>query len=376
MRVSLMLAVVINLVAPLAYAATPPPLQITRVLPDPVAPQTDAHDEAVELRNAGAGPLDLAAYTVKVGTHTYHLPSQTLAPDDTRILTAAEVTWSLANAGGSLTLADASGAVIDTVTWPAAKPGQWWTKQPDGNWAWAAPDASVAEPGRGNASVPLELSELLPNPASPQTDAKDEFVEIYNPTDLPVELTGYSIKTGSALTTSHAITGIVPAAGYLALTSGMSHITLANAGGLVALFDPSGTQVGPTVSYGAAADGQAWARFEAGWAWTTIPTPGTANQHAAPGSSSAQPKAAVSRGSVKSAKITAAKPAKATKAKTATSTTAKPGVATAGQKPSGTWLLFALAGLTIAYVIYEFRYDLRHFYHQLRGHADSRTPAG
>jgi hypothetical protein len=37
--------------------------------------------------------------------------------------------------------------------------------------------------------------------------------------------------------------------------------------------------------------------------------------------------------------------------------------------PHESWLLFALAGLTMAYIIYEFRYDLRNYYYKLRRHA-------
>jgi hypothetical protein len=373
MRLGVLFAVLINLIGPVAGAAAPPTLELVRLLPDPAAPQTDAQDEALEIHNASSQVVSLSGYQVKVGSRTYRLPSQDVAAEATVTLTSAQVAWSLANAGGTLVLLDGSGATVDSATWPKAEPGQWWTKQADGTWAW-----SGEEPGRGNAaSAPLELSELLPDPAAPQTDAADEFVELYNPTDQPVDLAGYKLKTGTA---AHTLSGTVPAAGYLALTSAKSHIALANAGTAVTLLDPAGAPVGPGVTYGAAKAGQAWARFEDGWAWTTTATPGAANELTAPAAqtdavahTTAKSKAAT-KAKTSAAHITKSVAAKTTKAKSSASP--KPSAQPAGSKPSGTWLLFALAGLTIAYVIYEFRYDLRHFYHQLRGYTGSRTPAG
>ena len=50
-----------------------------------------------------------------------------------------------------------------------------------------------------------------------------------------------------------------------------------NAGGAVELLDPSGLTADQTPPYGAAPDGQAWAYFEAGWAWTLQLTPNQPN---------------------------------------------------------------------------------------------------
>jgi hypothetical protein len=239
--------------------------------------------------------------------------------------------------------------------------------------------ASLPTPGLGSGTpAPLELNELLPDPASPLTDAKDEFVEIFNPNSDPVDLAGYIIKTGASLGTSHKLaSAIVPAGGYLALKSGTTKIALANAGSSVALFNPGGTQLGATITYSKAKAGQAWARFDDHWQWTLEATPGDPNILDEPTATAA---AAASKASkTKAAKAKAAS-SKTTKAKSSKAKTAKTGAAapvlTAAQSPGGFWLLFALAGITIAYVIYEFRYDLRNFYFRLRGYPGSGEKAG
>jgi hypothetical protein len=236
--------------------------------------------------------------------------------------------------------------------------------------------ASTGDPADPSDAAPLELNELLPDPASPLTDAADEFIELYNPNSFPVSVEGFVIKTGSSLSTKHVLAAAtVPAGGYLALTSSTTKIALSNSGSSVALFDPAGIQVGTTVTYPKAKTGAAWARADDAWAWTTSPTPGAANLMAelAGSTGSSAGSAASNKAKASAAKAKTTK-AKTTKAATVSSKSTDP--TAAGTTPGGRWLLFALAGLTIAYVIYEFRYDLQNFYFKLRSYPGRRRPTG
>jgi len=239
-----------------------------------------------------------------------------------------------------------------------------------------ASGGTVAGASSGDPAV-VELNELLPDPAAPLTDAHDEFIEIYNPNDAPVDLAGYVVKTGASLSTKHTLPDtVVGAGGYVALISGVTKIQLANAGSSVALFDPDGTQLGATVIYPKAPTGDAWALNSDIWSWTTTPTPGAPNlittpAAGAPGSGSSSTKNKASK-----ATSTKAKAAKALKAAQATVASAAAPAAAAASTTGGRWLLFTLGGLTIAYVIYEFRHDLRNYYFKLRGHAGGRPGAG
>ncbi|HSX01402.1 MAG TPA: lamin tail domain-containing protein, partial [Candidatus Saccharimonas sp.] len=243
---------------------------------------------------------------------------------------------------------------------PTPKP----TSAPSGQ-ASPVPVAAVTASDSAGPYAQLMLTELLPDPAAPQTDAHDEFIELYNPNDQPVDIKGYIIKTGASLGTKHTLPSAVIAPGtYLAVTSAASHIALSNSGTSLALYDPAGHQLGDTVTYGSAKPGQAWAWSESGWTWTTTPTPGAANHITAVSGQTGS-----STGSVKGS--TASK----VSSPTSTTSAAKSAATSAASTHSGNWLIWVLVGLTICYCLYEFRHDLRRYYHQLRGHSGRRREA-
>lgn len=387
----------LNLTLPAVALAAEPPgsLELSELLPDPAAPQTDADDEFVELHNAGSEAVELNGYSLRVGTKTYPLPAQSLTAGEYAVLTSAVSPWPLTNNGGTIALLDAAGHELQTTTWPKAKVGAAWMKNGDNQWAWTAEPTpgetnilASAAPGQtvpSSEPVPavsdgaiyplLDITELLPDPDAPQTDATDEFIELYNPNPEAVSLKGYVLKTGKTLSSRYTLPELMIGPGeYLALKSAQTHLGLTNTGSSVALFDPAGHQLGAVPSYTAAKSGQAWAWSESGWVWTTTSTPGAANIIAAPAA-----------GSVAGAKATATKAsssskAKTTSAKTSKSTTKSPSTskpaATASShallantaSPNTPWLLFALGALTIGYIIYEFRHDLLSYYHRLRGY--------
>lgn len=74
------------------------------------------------------------------------------------------------------------------------------------------------------------ISELLPNPAQPQMDAENEFIELYNPNSKPFDLSSFTIEIG--LSTKHDYTfpsGIIlPAKSFKAFFSGDTSLSLSN----------------------------------------------------------------------------------------------------------------------------------------------------
>lgn len=127
-------------------------------------------------------------------------------------------------------------------------------------------------------SVP-RLSEILPNPASPQTDADDEFIELYNSNSQPFDLSGFSLQVGTTTThkyTFPAGTDIQPQQ-FSAYYSSDTGLSLSNSGGQVKLLDPSGNQLAQSDIYSTAKDGYAWIYANGTWQWTTSPTPSAKN---------------------------------------------------------------------------------------------------
>lgn len=241
----------------------------------------------------------------------------------------------------------------------------------------------LSAPGLGgvaaNEVVAFEMNEFLPDPAAPASDATGEYIEFFNPSAEPATLKGYVVKTGSALGTKHTLPDvIVPGGGYAAVYSAVSKIALSNSGSSAALFAPDGTQVGPTVTWGKAKTGEAWARFDDTWAWTAEPTPVAANELVVPTSATAAAAAKAKASTSASVKKASAKTTTTSKTKTATEKAkakagqAQAALASAGSSPGGRWLLFTLAGLTIAYIIYEFRFDLQNFLRRFGRHRQPR----
>lgn len=236
--------------------------------------------------------------------------------------------------------------------------------------------------------APIDITELLPNPMTPQLDSQDEYIELFNPTTDSVDLKGYTLRTGSNFHSYYVLPDTTLAAGaYLTLYASQTKLTMPNTGGAVELLDPSGATVDQTPPYGPAPDGEAWAYFDSGWAWTLQLTPDQPNILAALAPLSATAKVAKPKAAAKKTISTAKKPKAAAKkavkkprkvAKPKTASSVPQLVADRSLQPAN-WLIIILATLTIGYAIYEFRYDIYNLYHRLRGHPpigpDSRSTA-
>ena len=326
----------------------------------------------------------------------------------------------LAEAGGHVQLLNATGSVLDLVGWgtasgpevaPSIVPPKGQSLRRllvDGVYVDTENNqadfstTTVATPSPGPSPVPPpqdtgsvtslaspQITELLPNPAAPATDAHDEFVELYNPNNKSFVLSGFKLQTGSNFSYSLVFTTeVLPPGGYAVFTSGMSKLTLSNTVGIARLLDGAGAVVSQTDSYSAAPDGQSWASFDGAWAWTTTPTPGADNilsgtvssseATSLPGSSG-QLSAAATKTTAK--KKTSTAPTKAVKsaqtkpaAKTAAAKSASPnGSATpAKSSPVHPVILAVIGGLAVAYGVYEYRYDLGNIYHRLRNYRSAR----
>ncbi len=384
------------------------PIKISELLIDPVSPAADSRDEFVELQNTNSEPVNIGGYTLKTPSSQYHLPPQILGPGQFTMITSGSSTIGLTNDGGNLQLFDPAGTLVDeSAPWSKAIPGAAWAVFSDG-WAWTnkltpmytnileeIPNRStsttdISSPANENldppAYLPLQISELYIDPVSPKTDDVNEFFELYNPNDEPVDAAGYIVKSGANLGNTAVLAHhIIGSHEYLAIYSQETHLPLSNSGSNIQLIDPAGRIMGASVSYGVAKPGQSWMLGpDNTWQWSTTPTPSAANILTIPAvevKSATIPKTTthgntkipkIAKPKVAKPKIATPKKAVGTKAKVAKTSSSSTPVAAALHQNSGHTLILALLGLTICYVIYEFRYDIRHTYHRLRGHTNPR----
>jgi len=224
------------------------------------------------------------------------------------------------------------------------------------------------------------ISELLPNPAAPQNDTDNEFIELYNPNTTSFDLTGYTIEAGT--TTLHDFTftenASLPPLSYTAFFSSLTSIALANGGSQVRLLSSDNEVVSESSAYTTASEGQAWAWNGSSWQWTTTPTPGAGNIITLPAILTTSSTAIKSKTAAKSAakvkgvsttktKKAAPKSTKKTAKKTTSGTTSdQSGAAqdTSQVTPIHPWTLAMVGMAAILYGAYEYRTDLKNYFYQ------------
>lgn len=221
-----------------------------------------------------------------------------------------------------------------------------------------------------------QLTEILPNPAPPQADADDEFIELYNANDVTFDLSGFKLVVGTTTHHMYAFPSgtMLSPHSFTAFFSADTGLSLSNTGGQVVLEDPNGAILGQTAVYGTAKDGQAWALTQGSWVWTTTPTPNAPNAITVPATTSKTAKAASSSKKA-SAKTTSA----SSKAKTSASaddTTSGASLAdNASPAPIHAGVLAFAALFALLYGAYEYRRDVANRFHQLRSYRNARREA-
>ncbi len=384
-------------------------LKITKIQ---AGSSASASEEFIEIYNSGSSPTDLNGWKLEYYPATakdFNSPTRTIllsgvigaksfltATSSGYMTSSSNFSFSptLAAAGGQVRLVrNISSTQEDLVGWGTAlqplgtpasamSPGQILNRNKDSNGDYVnsqnnSADFTLIETGNipsenlisGSGIYDIEISELLPHPAKPATDANGEFIELYNPYDVPVKLTGYKLMTGATL--NHSFTfkdQEIAANSYHAYYITETKLTLANTEGKAKLLRPDGTASFETSRYASAPAGSSWALDNGTWKWTSSVTPNSANVISEP----------LVGASTKEAKTDKA-------AKTKTSTKAKPKVASKksqAAKKAGSVLsdatnlpakatmhsgvLAGVGGLAVLYGAYEYRQDLFNFYHKLR----------
>lgn len=139
-------------------------------------------------------------------------------------------------------------------------------------------NSEARENDRTGPFLPLTITELMPDPDKPLTDAEDEFVELFNPHDSSVDIEDYVIETGTNYSYRFTLPNITLKSGeYIAFYSLDTNLTLSNSEGQARLLAPNGDVVYETAPYSGADPNMAWALIGEQWQWTSQPTPSQAN---------------------------------------------------------------------------------------------------
>lgn len=221
------------------------------------------------------------------------------------------------------------------------------------------------------------ITELMPDPVSPQTDADDEFIEIYNSGISSIDLFGYVLQTGITYNHSYILPTMQIAPGqYIVLPSSQTKLSLSNSGGRSRIVGPSGKVIFETPAYDKAEPGQSFIRLENGsWEWTQSPTPSAPNQLTVKQteSTSTSSKSSSSSSKKKSSKSSKPKVKKASSSKKVSKPKVESTSSSPANNPSDTsspklnnkWVV-ALGASAILYGAYEYRDDVRNKFIKLR----------
>jgi hypothetical protein len=259
-----------------------------------------------------------------------------------------------------------------STTPPADDPGMGGETEQD------APDPPSIPSANAGLTNP-QVSELLPNPAQPQTDADDEFVEFYNPNDAVFDLSDYTIEAGTITKHRFVIptgTTLLPKS-FVAFFSADTGLSLSNSVGQVRLIDPLGAILAESDEYSNARDGESWILAEGKWQWTVSPTPNSLNMVNPPLVKSVATASTAKKSTKKSApksKVASASSKKSsTKTKTQDDTAQLASAVTESSRdPLHPGVLAAIAASALLYGAYEYRQDVANKIYQFRSNRAAR----
>ncbi|MFW9931961.1 MAG: lamin tail domain-containing protein, partial [Candidatus Thorarchaeota archaeon] len=140
-------------------------------------------------------------------------------------------------------------------------------------------------PGESNAGTmgsgdAILINEFLPDPNTLYTE---EWIELFNPLDVAVDISGYiidDITTGGTAAYTIPAGTIIPAHGFVVFYQSVTNIALNNAGDTVNYIAPDGVTVLDSYIYTSSSDDVSYGReIDGGPTWTTfsVPTPGASN---------------------------------------------------------------------------------------------------
>lgn len=139
------------------------------------------------------------------------------------------------------------------------------------------PEGYVQRDDQCFAKSPLVITELLPNAVGSDTGA--EFIELYNPGDVAVDLSLYTLSVGVDLSDDYQFdegTSLAPGE-FMTLYNSQLHFTLVNTQSAVRLSFFDGSVIDEVSVYNNPKEGESWARFDDGWSYTNQITPGASN---------------------------------------------------------------------------------------------------
>ncbi len=246
------------------------------------------------------------------------------------------------------------------------------------------PTPQAPAPVLDYSKVSIAITEVLPDPDKPLTDAEHEMIELHNMGTASVDLKGLIILTGLKGQYDFTMPSLKLAPQeYFSLYSADTNLTLANSGGRVVVAAPDG-KVLSSVDYPKAKKNQSWSNVNGQWGWTA-PTPNAANakliqeSEGKPGTQDVTSNA--KNTSENKDPLTKKSVDYGTQAASADSQQSASQQGGSGASGGGgtsninTSILAGVGGLAVLYMLYEYRHEFRARVKKLGGYIKNRKAA-
>jgi len=295
-------------------------LVINEVLPNPAG--DDTQNEFIEIYNQGLVEEDLTGLYLddaEGGSAAYLFPADTkISAGGYLAFYSKDTKLGLTNSGERARILNSDKTVLTEIIFGESTEGSSYARKTDGTYEWTnnlTPNAEnifivatptptptsdptptptatpVATPTPTSTATPdysmaknLVVNELLPDPSG--NDGENEFIEIFNPGSVAVDLSGFYVDDTEGGSTPHKIADgtTIEAGGYLVFYSRDSKITLNNTSNDSARLLYPDKAVLSSISYDKSShEDYSYARKTDGsFAWTSEPTPGEENEFVTP----------------------------------------------------------------------------------------------
>lgn len=183
-------------------APPPPPPVITVKINEIYSRGTVGNEDWIEIYNPSTAQIDLSGYKIydsggqSNSKPKKEIPAGTTIPAGGFFVIVVDDTtasgFGLSSGGEKVWLENAANAIIDSITFPSLGVDSTYGRFPNGtaNWAILTPPTKGTVNGSGGgATLPLIMNEIFSRGVDPDFD----WVEIYNPNPVQVDLSGYKI---------------------------------------------------------------------------------------------------------------------------------------------------------------------------------------
>ncbi len=282
---------------PFVAPPPPPPVQSNVKINEIYSRGTAANPDWIEIYNTSNTQIDLSGYKIyDIGGQGGTKPKKefpagsTLPANGFFVLVVDDTTSSgfgLSSDGETVWLENPSGSVIDNITFPALGVDTSYGRKPDGSNIWDK--LSPPTKGARNDTSGIILNTVVMNEIySRGTSTNPDWIEIYNPNSVQVDLTGYKIydnagQGGSKPKKLFPTGTIIPANGFYVIVTDdadPSGFGLSSSGETVWLENPSGAVI-DNIAFPAMDVTQTYGRYpdgSANWQLLNTITRGSSNR--------------------------------------------------------------------------------------------------